>query len=576
MAATNDEFDQRNKKATAMRRLQAGMYLVLATVLALGCGKVPAPQRSAAPVPAPQPSAQKPAAVSTTVNPVATNQKTSEQRSTKKAPERALPKQREVARAEAVAMKAVTTAIRSSVEIGPTLVVWIIDTTHSAHDIVHEVIAAAENFYESPEVAEWYAATEKPLLTAIVAFDQEVQFVIDPPTHDVKKVCEAFESIRAAAGGQEKTFTAIKQALEKYLPLRTRDRREVLLVVVTDGAGDDANLVDEVIEPTRKQAIPVYAIGLPAPWGQTNPFAANSKSAEPPKDDSMPTVGPESLLSERVDIENWNVKKFDAVQTDLVDSGFGPFALERLCRASRGQFFALRPGLGYGYRSVNARVWPNGNELRFDKSVVSRYTPDYVSEADYKNLLAQNKACAALVEAARLPSVKMDGAPSSLFPKDVEAKMAKQMNVAQQFAARNQPPVDRLHDILVKGEGDRAKLTSPRWQAEYDLAFGRVLANKARLDGYNSMIAALKRGKTFQNPESKAWELKPADNFETESTIKKSADRAKMYLERVIKEHPKTPWATIAEEELKLPLGWAWEETNEGGPPAKAKGKKGK
>jgi hypothetical protein len=131
-----------------------------------------------------------------------------------------------------------------------------------------------------------------------------------------------------------------------------------------------------------------------------------------------------------------------------------------------------------------------------------------------------------------------------------------------------------LHEILAKGESDRAKLTSPRWQAEFDLAFGRVLANKARLDGYNSMIAALKRGKPFQNPQSKAWLLSPADNFETESTIKKTADKAKTYLERVVNEHPQTPWAKIAEEELKLPLGWTWEETAQTAPQPKAKGKK--
>jgi hypothetical protein len=138
--------------------------------------------------------------------------------------------------------------------------------------------------------------------------------------------------------------------------------------------------------------------------------------------------------------------------------------------------------------------------------------------------------------------------------------MAQKMSQAQQFAARNLPSVERLCDLLTQGEADRAKLTSPRWQAEFDLAIGRALAMRARLDGYNSMIAALKRGKTFQNAESKAWVLESADNFETESTIKKMADKAKSYLERVVQEHPGTPWAKIAELELKTPLGWAWKE----------------
>jgi hypothetical protein len=55
--------------------------------------------------------------------------------------------------------------------------------------------------------------------------------------------------------------------------------------------------------------------------------------------------------------------------------------------------------------------------------------------------------------------------------------------------------------------------------------------------------------------------LDRADSYETESTIKKVADKAKACLERVVKEHAGTPWATIAEEELKTPLGWTWRES---------------
>ena len=49
----------------------------------------------------------------------------------------------EVGRAEEIAMKRVTTAIKESLEIGPTLIVWIIDRTPSARDMVREVTAAA-------------------------------------------------------------------------------------------------------------------------------------------------------------------------------------------------------------------------------------------------------------------------------------------------------------------------------------------------------------------------------------------------------------------------------------------------
>jgi hypothetical protein len=56
------------------------------------------------------------------------------------------------------------------------------------------------------------------------------------------------------------------------------------------------------------------------------------------------------------------------------------------------------------------------------------------------------------------------------------------------------------------------------------------------------------------------WVLEPADVYETESAIKKLAERAKELLERVENDHAGTPWATIAEHELRSPIGWTWKE----------------
>jgi hypothetical protein len=214
-----------------------------------------------------------------------------------------------------------------------------------------------------------------------------------------------------------------------------------------------------------------------------------------------------------------------------------------------------------GDANASAQGWPTGDELQFDAAVVERYAPDYIATVDYQKLLAENKARAALVQAAKMPPLKIEGLPKTHFAKAAEAQMARQITEAQHFAASNGPRVDRLYEVLVAGEADRRKLDSPRWQAEYDLALGRVLANKARLDGYNAMLAALKRGKNFQKPDSREWILDSADHFETGSPIQRMADNAKACLQRVMQDHPGTPWARIAEEELKLPLGWSWTES---------------
>jgi hypothetical protein len=461
---------------------------------------------------------------------------------------------------ESQAVKKIGTVIRQTVELGPTLVIWLFDRTPSAQDMVGEVSGAAARWYGSPEAAELLAGDSEQLLTAVLTFDENSSFVLDPPAQDATQIKEALAEIKFSTAAREMPLTALKQALGKYLPLRIERDHQFIVVLVTDEAGHDPQVCDELIETTRRHAIPVYAIGLPAPWGQTNPFAPDPKAVEAAGNDSNPMFGPESAQSERVDIENWTARYATRENTEFIDSGFGPFALERLCRASRGQFLALRPDSQLDYRSASDRLWPSGGELRFDEQVAVRYAPDYVSAAQYQQLVAENKARSVLCEAARLPKVAVEGTPGSRFPKAAEAKMANQLSAAQKFAASNSPRVDRLYDVLAPGESDRPKLTGLRWQAEFDLAYGRVLANKSRLDGYNSMLAALKRGKTFQNATSQEWVLEPADHFETESTIKRLADKARQYLERVMAEHQGTPWATIAEEELKLPLGWRWEE----------------
>jgi len=125
-----------------------------------------------------------------------------------------------------------------------------------------------------------------------------------------------------------------------------------------------------------------------------------------------------------------------------------------------------------------------------------------------------------------------------------------------------QPKLSRLYSILKQGELDREKEASPRWQAGYDLAIGRVVAASLRAKSYNELLALAKTKLEFKKEKSNTWVLKPSDDLSTTgSQNEKLAAKARGYLERIVDEHPETPWALLAKRELKTPLGWAWRES---------------
>ena len=267
--------------------------------------------------------------------------------------------------------------------------------------------------------------------------------------------------------------------------------------------------------------------------------------------------GPESRSLERIQLGFWG----GSTDLELLDSGFGPFALERLCRATGGSFLALRPSpQDFSVYAGALADWPAASVPRFDAEIMSRYAPDYIPAEAYQQLLAANKARQALHAAAQRASLQLVEFPQLEFAKQSEAELAQQLSRAQQVAARLEPAVGALYDALAEGETDREALTGPRWQAGFDLALGRAAAAKARIEGYNAMLAALKRGRSFANASSTRWVLEPAETLEASSALERLADKAREYLDRVVADHPGTPWALIAERERRTPIGWRWTE----------------
>lgn len=446
-----------------------------------------------------------------------------------------------------------TNLVRESVNYAPTLVVWVVDRTDSAAALRLEATTIARGIYQDQSIA---ARDDQALLTSVVGYGQKMD---EPttPTADGKEALAALEKLARDDSGREATFATLFSALEKFAAYRTgAERREVLFVLVTDEVGDDAAEAEATLTLFKRHLVPVYVLSVPAPLGRKHLGDLKAEA----RSDGQPgvVIGPESRESEAISIESMG-GNYDL---EVLDSGFGPFSLEWLARATEGKLLASRPAYHEsGFFGLPGTEWPTSRARQFDAEVMKKYAPDYISADAYTAMLQSNQAMRALVDAGKLPRAEVRTQLNLTFAKRNEAQFAKDLSKAQQGAARLEPDINRLFDTLAAGESDRVKLTSPRWQASFDTAMGRACAAKARIEGYNAMLALLKQGKKFANPDSRAWRLEPAENSaEAGSAINKLVERSQMYLKRVAAEHPGTPWALIAERELQEQVGWKWVE----------------
>lgn len=474
------------------------------------------------------------------------------------------------------AIDRLTQEILRSLEERKTLVVWLFDQSPS---LARERAAINERFdriYAELGVIEaagnpaFAKHEDKPLLTSVMAFGQDIALMTKQPTDSLPEIQAAVEAISEDTSGIEKIFSAVYLAADRYKSFRIRDpvknepERNVLLVAFTDERGDDLEGLDTTISICRRFSIPVYVVGVPAPFGQEETFV---KWIDPdPNFDQTPqwgrvNQGPETLFPERIQGVFGETAERGP---DPMDSGFGPFALTRMCYETGGIYFSVHPNRNV-HREVSRDETPALTaHLKhfFDPQIMRRYRPDYVSADEYLRRADSNRARATLLLAAQKSWGRTPDEPVLRFVRRSEAELADRLGEAQQRAATAESMLGDLHTILQEGEADRARETAPRWQAGYDLAMGRVLASLVRVRVYNALLAEARRGMRFQDGNHNTWILTPSADLPGDARLADAAAKSREYLERVIHDHPGTPWELLARHELETPCGWSWAETH--------------
>jgi hypothetical protein len=471
------------------------------------------------------------------------------------------------------AVDRLTAEIRASLAQRPTVVCWVFDQSVSLAGQRREIAGRLETVFR--QLAEGGEPGETELLNMVFAYGESVSPVMvqdgrlttagpAKPTREGADVVRAIREIPVDQSGMENTFTAVAEAALAARRVRISPRdRNVMIIVFTDERGNDEQRADEVAAFCRMNAMRVCVVGVPAPFGreQVQMRFVEYDTDRYAGDDQWPVVdqGPETRHPEFVRIAGG---RYD---DEPMDSGFGPFSLSKLCAETGGIYFCVHANRDTRGRVAQTAPMASRLQYFFDHEVMRAYRPDYVSVAKLDQQIAANRAKRGLLEAARMLAIEPMRAPRRIFPREDDGKLVQLFSDAQKEAAVLAPRIDLLYATLAKGLPDRPKVKEGRWRAGYDLALGRVLAAKIRTDAYNQILANAKAGRKFANPRNDTWELVGSDDVSNVgSANEKLARLARETLERVVREHPGTPWALFAADELQTPLGYAWRETYTG------------
>lgn len=452
------------------------------------------------------------------------------------------------------AIDRLTREIAASLRERRTCVMWLFDASLSLQERRNEIADQFENVYR--ELGALELGAEGSLTTAVAGYGEHFTPLTPVPLDNVETLKSSIRNISVDESGNERVFNAVQEAVRLWNRYRMEPRRNAFLVIVTDEKGDDIQQLESAIQLCRKLGIRCYVLGNAALFGRVKGYVR--WQYEDGEVDELPVdQGPETAYPEAVQLGFWSVNGRDL---ERMSSAYGPYGLTRLCAETGGVFFI----------SDESRVH------HFAPEIMRNYLPDYQSLESYEREVKKHPAKHALVEASTRTAADGIQLPRLVYRADTDGTLKQQLFEAQKPAAELEYKLGIMLNALESGEKDRKKIQEPRWQASYDLAFGRVLTMMVRAHGFNAMLAEMKTNpKSFQDKTNNHWVLEPAEEISTGIQLKKTGEKGVTLLKKVIHDHPGTPWELIAGRELMQPLGWRWSETFIEIPPERDPGNNG-
>ncbi|MEZ6065458.1 MAG: VWA domain-containing protein [Planctomycetaceae bacterium] len=418
-------------------------------------------------------------------------------------------------------MDRLTLEIRRSLEENRTMVVWLFDASGSLNERREQIADRFGNIYKQLE----HLKATDGLTTAIASYGESASLLTPEPVtgSNIKAMVDAVKAIQEDKSGHENVFTALKLCVEKYYRFNPgQGRTNKIVIIVTDERGDDFAQLEEVINLCKQYHFRVFCVGNGSVFGQQKGYVRWTYD-DGFEEDIPVDQGPETAFAQVLQLPFFGAPDDWRTRTRM-SAGYGPYTLTRLCAETGGMYLLTEES--------------NGD--RFDAAAMRNYAPDYRPVRMIEQEISKNGAMASLVRAASL--TYEDGgipSPTTDFRGFNDNVLREDLSEAQKPVAVINYKLEQLYRVLESGAKARPNLTGARWRASFDLAMGRILAMRVRLEGYQRMCAQMSSTPlSFKNPENNMWHLRPAADIDTGPTMRKAAEEAREYLKRVIDEHP--------------------------------------
>jgi hypothetical protein len=429
---------------------------------------------------------------------------------------------------------------------GKVLVVWAFDASASLLAEREKLSKNIEQVYTHiTQLDKDQVASGDALMTMVVGFGQGRKPMLREPTGDTPSIVSAIREIPLDPSGIENTFQTIGSVAKAWGKFKNSsgEHYQTVVIVVTDEVGDDQDQLEATINVASAAKMPVYILGSPALFGKKEGRMSYIDPKTKKNIQGVVDLGPESVALETIHLPFW----YNGDQYETLDAGFGPYALTRLAATTGGIFFVSRIG--------NAR-------LSFDPNAMREYRPDWVSIDQYNKSLQKDPIRGAVLQAALITQQQLPGQPGLSFPPADDPNFKERMAANQETVARIEYTVNEALVPITHASKLRDHETSRRWQAHYDLIRGRLLAMKIRCAEYQTACARMKKdAPKFKDAKSNAWKLVATEEILSGDKVSKVAKETASLLKRVVEDHPNTPWALLAQRELKDPFGFKWVET---------------